>query len=160
MMPTPLLIVLALFGLQLAAASLATSSVRLGAGGADDITWSLGPDTVFPDSVSPGGTASFVVQWGVDNNSADPAARCILAASFWFGGTVINVKGPNCTVTAATQQLTCDLGPVPIGGYAPTVSFNVTALMAETPPHYLPVFMSGLNGFDNGPETFGRLQIV
>ena len=157
MMSTPLLILLAL---GLAAASPATTSVRLGAGGADDITWALGPDNVTPGGVSPGGTASFVVQWGVATNSVSPAARCIFTGSFWYGGTVRNVKGPNCNVTAATQIISCDLGPVPIGGFAPAVSFDVTTLKAETPPHYLAMFLGGLNGFDNGPECFSRLQVV
>ena len=75
MVITPFLILL---GLGFAVSSAHTPSVRLSAGGADDITWSLGPDNVIPQTVSPGGTASFVVQWGVATNSASRAARCIL----------------------------------------------------------------------------------
>lgn len=85
-----------------------------------------------------------------------------MAGSFWFGGIVTNVtvgSGGNCSLAPATQMLTCSLGPIAIGAFGPTVEFDVSALAEETPPHYLPVFLAGLNGFANGPETFARLQV-
>lgn len=140
-----------------------TTSLRLGAGGADDITWSIGPDNTLPATIAAGGSAHFVIQWGVAADSASPAARALLTGSFWYGGIISNVRvgaGGVCNVTAPVQALNCDLGPVAVGAFAPTLSFDVSALREETPPHYLPVFLGGLNGFINGPEVFARLQVA
>jgi hypothetical protein len=137
--------------------------LNLGAGGVEDITWAIGPDNSLPDTVSAGGSAHFTVQWGVAPDSASPAARALLTGSFWFGGTITSVRvgaGGVCNLTASTQALTCDLGPVAVGAFAPTLSFDVSALREETAPHYLPVFLGGLNGFANGPEVFARLQVA
>ena len=131
------------------------------AGPAADITWAVA-ECCYPDGVAAGGVAHFEVTWGVDAHSVSPAAAAVLSGSFWYGGIVTNVSvgAPgNCTLVPATQQLVCELGAVAVGAFGPTVSFDVSVLSAETAPHYLPFFIAGLDGFDEGPETFGRAEV-
>ena len=152
-------------GASLAAPASATTPrgviTRLSAGGEATPTWKV-EECCLPFDIAAGGTAHFSVTWGVDAASSVPAAAAILSGSFWFGGlaTNVTVAAPGkCELNKETQQLVCDLGPVAIGAWAPTVNFDVSALAAETAPHYLPYFLAGLNGFANGPETFGRVEV-
>lgn len=141
------------------AAALVRSELSSGAG--DGITWSL-KECCYPAGAAAGSAAHFSVTWGVDAQSASPAAAAILSGSFWFGGRVLNVSigAPgNCSLTPATQQLVCQLGAIAVGAFGPTLDFDVSVLSEETSPHYLPYFLAGLNGFENGPETFGRVEV-
>jgi hypothetical protein len=143
------------------AASISSSSSSLLSGAGGGVTWAV--RQTLPDEVRAGAKAHFSVCWGVDPASSSPAAAGILSGSFWFGGRVSNVTitAPGkCALSPATQQLVCDLGAIAVGAWGPTMQFDVDVLAAETAPHYLPYFLAGLNGFDNGPETFGRVEVA
>jgi hypothetical protein len=143
--------------LSAASANRASTTLSSGAG----VTWMV--RGALPDDVRAGANAHFSVAWGVDSSSASPAVAGILSGSFWFGGRVSNVTvgAPGkCSLTESTEQLVCNLGAIAVGAWGPTMEFDVSVLADETAPHYLPYFLAGLNGFDNGPETFGRAEVA
>ena len=145
--------------LSAASASADRSSTTLSSGAG--VTWMV--RGALPDDVRAGANAHFSVAWGVDPGSSSPAAAGILSGSFWFGGRVSNVTvgAPGkCSLTESTEQLVCNLGAIAVGAWGPTMEFDVSVLADETAPHYLPYFLAGLNGFDNGPETFGRAEVA
>jgi hypothetical protein len=109
-------------------------------------------------SAAPGSSVQFALQWGVSNSSQAPAADSVLAASFWFGGVVSNVTAPYPCNTSAAGQLICDLGALGIGQWSSLVVFHV-AVPAAAIAGPLSYFIGGRDGFANGPESFGRIEV-
>ena len=110
-------------------------------------------------TVTPGGSVRFNLSWGIANNSAVPASDCVMSASFWFGGVVSNLSssyGSGCTITLGL--LTCNIGALTIGQWGYAIAFSV-AVPATASAGPLPYFIGGRDGFDNGPEMFGRIEV-
>jgi len=125
-----------------------------------DITWMV--TGTIPQIAEPGQTVLFQQTWGVDPASVDSASGAVMSAGFWNGGQVGNVvagKGANCTVDHM-QTLICFLGPIERGHWGPNVSWEVFVPKDYAIQAYLPVFLGGRSGFDEGPESFARLQVV
>ena len=122
----------------------------------DSITWAErgGPSS---STAVPGSAMPWVVQWGVSNESAAGAEASIMSGSFWYAGAVVT-DDARCHVNAS-YLLTCELGSLQLGQWAPPVSFEVT-VPAEAVPGPLPYFLGGQGGFANGPESFGRIEVV
>jgi hypothetical protein len=122
----------------------------------DTITWAErgGPSS---STAAPGSTLLWMVQWGVSNASAAAADASILSGSFWYGGSVAT-DDLRCSVNAS-YLLTCELGALRPGQWAPPVAFEV-AVPVEAVPGPLPYFLGGQGGFAHGPESFCRVEVT
>jgi hypothetical protein len=105
----------------------------------------------------PGTSVAFDVTWGVSNSSTLAATTAVMRGGFWYGSD-ITTSDPRC-VTGPGYDLVCVLGPIAVGGWAQSVRFSVAVPPSAPAGMFLPFFLGGATGFEEGPESFGRVQV-
>ena len=108
-------------------------------------------------SAQSGTRVGFSVAWGVANTSALPAVVGVMRGGFWNGGK-ITTSDHRCS-TGNGFDLKCNLGPLAVGRWAQAVRFEVAVAQDAAQGSYLPYYIGGSTGFEEGPESFGRLRV-